>query len=263
MTTPQLLISRPGADDLGVLLVRLNRPERRNAITAEMYAGLADALTEADADDSVRVVVISGEGGHFTAGNDLVDFQSAPPTLDDDSPVIRFLRALATFRKPLVAAVEGAAIGVGTTLLLHCDLVVVSRSASLKMPFVSLGLVPEAGASLLLPRLVGHLKAAELLMLSEPVKGEEVLRLGLANRLAEPLCALPEALHLAGRLADQPLGSLILTKQLLRAPIKDALAETMMTEGALFFERLGSPEAAEAFVAFFEKRKPDFRRATG
>ena len=108
MTTPQLLISRPGAADLGVLLVSLNRPERRNAITAEMYAGLADALTEADADDSVRVVVISGEGGHFTAGNDLVDFQSAPPSLDDDSPVIRFLRALATFRKPLVAAVEGA-----------------------------------------------------------------------------------------------------------------------------------------------------------
>lgn len=263
MTIASVLSSRPGAEAAGVLLLSLNRPERRNAITAEMYASLADALVAADADDSVRVVVITGEGAHFTAGNDLVDFQSAPPSLDDDSPVIRFLRALATFRKPLVAAVEGAAIGVGTTLLLHCDLVVVSRSASLKMPFVSLGLVPEAGASLLLPRVVGHQKAAELLMLSAAISGEEAVRLGLANRLTEPQGARAEAIELAERLADQPLGSLILTKQLLRAPIQAALADTMRTEGALFFERLGSPEAAEAFMAFFEKRKPDFRAARG
>lgn len=263
MSSSQLLVSRPGAPSDGVLLLSLNRPDRRNAITAEMYGAMADALAEAAADPTARVVVITGEGPHFTSGNDLLDFQEAPPSLDDDSPVIRFLHAIATFPKPLMAAVEGAAVGVGTTLLLHCDLVVVSESAKLRMPFVSLALVPEAGASLLLPRLVGHQKAAELLLLSETLSGAEAHRLGLAARCVPEGEALQAALALALRVADQPLGSLILTKDLLRRPLRAELEAVMRAEGALFFERLGTPEAAEAFTAFFERRKPNFRGLEG
>lgn len=242
-----------------VLHVRLARPEKKNALTVEMYAALAEALRRADEDPAVRVVLLGAEGDAFSGGNDLADFLQRPPT-DETSPVLRFLHGLIEARKPVVAAVNGLAVGVGTTLLLHCDLVYAARSARFHLPFVSLGLVPEAGSSLLLPQRVGQARAAELLLLGEPFDAEQALAMGVVSAVFpdEELAARAE--ERARRLAAQPPAAVRATRSLLRRADRAALPEQMREESALFLERLRSPEAREAMQAFMERRAPDFSR---
>ena len=251
--TPDLTVRRDG----GVLHLALARPAKKNALTRAMYAGLAEALDGAAADASVRAVVLSGSAGVFTAGNDLGDFLMDPPT-GPDSPVFRFLRAASTFPKPLIAAVEGPAVGIGTTILLHCDLAYAAPDARFKMPFVDLGLVPEAASSLLLPRVAGAMRAAEWLLFGEAFSAQSALAAGLVNEVVEDPIA--RALERAHTLAAKPPEAVRLTKALLRRADAAAVQETMAVEGAHFAERLASPEAQEAFTAFFEKRAPGVSR---
>jgi enoyl-CoA hydratase/carnithine racemase len=243
--------------DDGVLHLALDRPEKKNAITRAMYGALADALADAAEDGAVRAAVLSGRGGVFTAGNDLGDFMQGPPT-GPDSPVFRFLSAAVGFPKPLVAAVAGPAVGIGTTILLHCDLAYAAPDAVFKMPFVDLGLVPEAASSLLLPRLAGPMRAAELLLFGEAFSAERAYEIGLVNAVVGDPGG--HALERAGVLARKPPAAVRQTKALLRRASADAVGETLSHEGRLFVERLASPEAQEAFTAFFEKREPDFSR---
>ncbi|WNG23049.1 enoyl-CoA hydratase [Cystobacter fuscus] len=240
--------------EAGVLTLTFNRPQKKNAFTAEMYSLAAQALRDADANDAVRVVVLAGAGGTFTAGNDLKDFLENPPT-GEDSPVFRFLHTLARFTRPVVARVEGVAVGIGTTLLLHCDYVAASERAVFSMPFVNLGLSPEGASSLLLPRLAGMALASELLMFGEPFDAATALRAGLVNRVVPD--AELEALvkSRAAALASRPVESVRLTKKLLREPLRAAVDETLSREGALFMQRLASAEAREAFNAFLSKKK--------
>jgi len=242
-----------------VLHVRLDRPEKKNALTLEMYSALAGALEAAQDDPAVRVVLLTGTGDAFTAGNDLGDFLQRPPT-DESSPVLRFLNALISAQKPVVAAVNGLAVGVGTTLLLLCDLVYAARSARFQLPFTSLGLVPEAGSSLLLPQRVGLARAAELLLLGEPFDAEQALGMGLVSAVFEDDELASGAEERARRLAAQPPTAVRLTKSLMRRAERAALPDQMKEESALFLERLRSPEAREAMQAFMERRKPDFSR---
>ena len=193
------------ARDGPILTLRLARPDKKNAITASMYTALADALEQAETDPEVRAIVLLGCNGVFCAGNDIGDFLNHPPR-DETSPTLRFVRALPRLEQPLIAAVDGLAIGVGTTMLLHCDLVYVTARARLSVPFVDLGITPEAGSSYLLPRLVGHVRAAELMMLGEAIDGETAVRLGLANRLVEPEALEKTAIAAAHALAAKPLG---------------------------------------------------------
>jgi enoyl-CoA hydratase/carnithine racemase len=220
-----------------------------------MYAGLADALTAAAGDDAVRAVVLSGSGGVFTAGNDLLDFLMEPPT-GADSPVFRFLTAAIGFPKPLIAAVEGPAIGIGTTILLHCDLAYAAPDARFRLPFVDLGLVPEAASSLLLPRLVGHVRAAERLLLGEPFGAEDALRDGLINEIVADQPVADRALERARDLAAKPPEAVRLSKALLRQGTAAAVETALHAEAAVFVERLQSAEAQAAFMAFLEKRPP-------
>lgn len=243
----------------GICHLAMARPEKKNALTAQMYGILADALGEAEADPATRVILISGAGGNFTAGNDLTDFLATPP-MDDTAPVFRFIDGFSRLQKPFVAAVEGVAIGVGTTMLLHCDLAYAGAGARFALPFANLGLTPEAASSLLLPLLVGHARAAEMLMLGEPFSAQAALDAGLVNALTEDGKALEHALERCTRLAAQPAASIRLTKQLLKRTRQTAIGETMRAEADIFRQRLVSPEAKEAFAAFFEKRKPDFTR---
>ena len=243
----------------GVFTLRFNRPEKKNALTLAMYTTLAEALGRADADDTVRVVLISGTQGCFTSGNDLADFMSSPPT-GKESPVMRFLGAISQARKPFVAAVNGTAVGVGVTMLLHCDLVYAGESAIFQLPFVNLGISPEAGSTLLLPRMMGHQRAAELLLLGEAFSAEKAREVGIVNAVCPDGELLETALAKAGKLAAQPAAAVRLTKALMRRSDVTAVRETIAEEGACFMERLRSPEAAEALRAFMEKRKPDFSR---
>jgi enoyl-CoA hydratase/carnithine racemase len=240
--------------EAGVLTLTFNRPQKKNAFTAEMYSLAAQALRDADGNDAVRVVVLAGAGGTFTAGNDLKDFLENPPK-GEDSPVFRFLHTLAHFSRPLVARVEGVAVGIGTTLLLHCDYVAASERAVFSMPFVNLGLSPEGASSLLLPRLAGMALASELLMFGEPFDAATALRAGIINRVVPD--AELEALvgSRAAALASRPVESVRLTKKLLREPLRAAVDETLSREGALFMQRLASAEAREAFNAFLSKKK--------
>lgn len=240
----------------GVMTLTFNRPGKKNALTSEMYAALADGFARAEADPAVRVILLTGAGGAFTAGNDLQDFLARPP-VGDEAPVSRFLNALATATKPLVAAVAGVAVGVGTTMLLHCDLVYAGESARLSLPFVNLALVPEAGSSLLLPRLVGHQKAAEMFMLGEPIDARIAREIGLVAEVFDDAVLLDEVRTRTAKLAAKAPEALRLTKQLMKAP-KATATEQMAVEGALFRERLNSAEAREAFTAFMEKRAPRF-----
>lgn len=254
-TSEHVLAEARGA----VLHVRLNRPEKRNALTVEMYAALDEALRRAEAEPSVRVVLISAEGETFTGGNDLSDFLQRPPT-DESSPVLRFLDALVGATKPIVVAVQGLAVGIGTTLLLHADLVYAAESARFHLPFVSLGLVPEAGSSLLLPQRVGHARAAELLLLGEPFGAQEALQMGIASAVFPDAELAQRAGERAAKLAAQPPAGVRATKALLRQADRAALPDRMRQEAALFLERLRSPEAREAMQAFLERRAPDFSR---
>lgn len=241
-----------------VLELRFDRPDRKNAITPAMYAALADGLRSAEADEDILVVTLSGSEGIFTAGNDLRDFQetSAP---DSERPVAHFLEAISTFPKVIVAGVSGPAVGVGTTMLLHCDLVLAAPSALFSLPFVDLGLVPEAASSLLLPRLIGHQRAAKHLILGDPFDAETALLYGLVAEIVDEEALDVRVRETAGRIAAKPPEAVRLTKKLLRGG-SSAVAERIAQESALFGERLKSPEAAEAFAAFFEKRPPNFSR---
>ena len=243
----------------GVLRIEFNRPEKKNAITAAMYGALADALLAADADDAVRVVLIHGKPEVFTSGNDLADFLANPPRGEDGAP-FRFLRAISRFGKPVVAAVSGAAIGIGTTLLLHCDLVYAAIGTRFALPFVNLALVPEAASSFLLPRLAGWPRAAELLLLGEPFSAEKAREIGLVNEIVAPEGLLETAMATAQKLAQKPPGALRLTKALMKDGLIAQVEQAMSREGKIFAGRLNSPEAKEAFSAFLEKRKPDFSR---
>lgn len=247
------------ASSEGVFRIEINRPEKKNALTAEMYGALADALASAEADPAVRVILFAGTGGNFTAGNDLTDFLSEPPT-DESAPVFRFLAGLTNVQKPLVAAVEGMAVGVGTTLLLHCDLVYAGATARFVLPFAKLGLTPEAASSLLLPLRTGHARAAELLMFGEPFSAQLAHELGVVNAVLPEGQVLDHALERCRKLTEQPASSLLLSKQLLKRAQQALVRETMRHENEVFRQRLASPEAKEAFAAFLEKRKPDFSR---
>ena len=244
------------SQEAGVLTIRMNRPERKNALTADMYAAMGDALKKAEADPDCRVALFLGTEGVYTAGNDIKDFLETPP-VGPDAPVSRFIGFLARTDLPLVAAVDGPAVGIGTTMLLHCDFVHVTESAMLQMPFVDLALVPEAGSSFLLPRLMGHARAAELLMLGKRFDGREAVELGIANRLTPAGELEAAAYETAHALAAKPPKALRTTKALLRQS-EDHLRHAMEREGKAFGEGLHSAEAKEAFSAFLEKRKPDF-----
>ncbi|MEK8049392.1 enoyl-CoA hydratase [Ideonella sp. DXS22W] len=243
----------------GVATIEIARPEKKNALTAAMYTAMAEAITNAGTDASVRALLITGQPGVFTSGNDLEDFMQRPPA-GPDSPVFRFMQALVACDKPVVAAVTGAAVGIGTTLLFHCDLVYVSDEARLAMPFVGLGLVPEYASSLLMPALVGHVKAAEKLLLGDPFTGEQAVEFGIANAVLPAGEVLPHARRMAERFNALPPGAVRDSKRLMRAPQREQIQAVMAEENRLFGERLRSPEAREAFQAFFEKRKPDFTK---
>lgn len=239
--------------------IELNRADKKNALTAEMYAAMADAVVAAEADAQVRVTLIHGKPDCFTAGNDLKDFLERPPH-GEDSPVFRFLQAISTAQKPLIAAVAGPAVGIGTTLLLHCDLVYAAPNARFQLPFVPLGLVPEAGSSLLLPRIAGYQRAAELLLLGRPFTAEKALAAGIVTEVIPEGELLEYALDAALGVAALPPSSLRATKALMKDRQAQPLAQAMQEEGAQFRARLSSPEAREAMTAFLEKRKPDFSR---
>ena len=243
----------------GVLTLTLNRVDKKNAITAAMYAEMARALKQATQDPAVRVVLIQGHETVFSAGNDLADFMNQPPQ-GADSSVFHFLQAVSTFPKPLVAAVSGPAVGIGSTMLLHCDLVVAGDNAAFSMPFVNLGLCPEAASSLLVPQLMGYHRAAEALLLGEPFQAEAALEAGWVNRVVPPTEANAVAQQWARKLAAKPISALLETKRLLKSGQADRLAQRMAEEGESFRRMLQEPAAKEAFAAFFEKRRPDFSK---
>ena len=250
----------------GVATIEIARPEKKNALTVAMYQAMTDALTAAKADPAVRAVLITGQPGVFTSGNDIEDFMTRGTGSEGqgsdamDSPVFLFMRALIDFDKPVVAAVTGAAIGIGTTMLLHCDFVYVSDEARLAMPFVALGLVPEFASSLLVPQLMGHRRAAEKLLLGDPFTPEQAVDCGIASAVLPAGEVVNHARRIAERFNSLPPGAVREAKQLMRGPQQEALLRTIATEGALFASRLRSPEAMEAFQAFFQKRKPDFSK---
>ncbi len=240
-----------------ILHIQIDRPKKRNALTQAMYSAIEEALGQA-AEDNTRAVVISGSKECFTAGNDLRDFMNGG--LKADSPVMRFLHRIATFEKPLIAAVAGHAIGVGTTLLFHCDLVYATADAKLKTPFVDLALVPEAASSLLMPIGLGYQRAAAMLMLGESMSGAEAHAAGVVNKIVAPEELIDTALAKARILATKPPAALRMTKALMKKTDSEAVMARMMEEGQLFMERLSSPEAMEAFSAFMQQRAPDFSK---
>jgi enoyl-CoA hydratase/carnithine racemase len=245
--------------EAGIRTLTFNRPDKKNSITSAMYGALADALAGAVDDPTVRVVLIQGHETVFSAGNDIGDFLNNPPA-GLDSPVFRFLQGIATFPKPLIAAVCGPAVGVGTTLLFHCDLVYAGDNAAFSMPFVNLGLCPEAASSLLVPQMLGYHRAAEALLLGEPFMAEAALEVGLVNRVLPPTEANAYAHSVASKLAAKPLSSLIETKRLMKKGQTERVLKTIAEEGESFGRMLREPAAKEAFGAFMERRKPDFSK---
>ena len=248
--TDAILLQR----ERGLLTLQLNRPDKKNALTRAMYTQLAEALERADADATLNAVLIQGSHECFTAGNDIGDFLDQPPS-NLDSPPFHFMQSLLNCRKPVVAAVAGPAIGIGTTLLLHCDLVYISRDARLRMPFVNLGLCPEFGSSLILPRLLGHAKAAQLLLLGEAFSGEQAAAWGIATEaLSSGDAALAKAREVALRFEHLALGAVQVTKQLMKSVDREQLRQVIEEEGALFTQRLRSQEAIAALSGFITRR---------
>lgn len=241
----------------GILTIRINRPDKKNALNLAMYRLLADSLRKADSDETVRVILICGTATCFTSGNDLADFITAPQP-GPDSPVMQFLAALVEARKPLVAAVNGMAVGIGVTMLLHCDLVYAGSGATFQMPFVNLGLCPEAGSTLLLPMIMGHQRAAELLLLGEVFSAEKARAIGIVTEVCPDGDTYAIARGKALQVAAQPAAAARLAKNLLKRSYVGLLQETIIEEGGQFLARLQSPEAAEALLAFMQRRKPDF-----
>jgi len=250
--------------EAGVCTITFNRVDKKNSITSAMYAALADAVEQAATDNAVRTVLIQGDATIFSAGNDIGDFmaQAAKPAseMPTESPAIRFLRTIAAFPKPIVASVCGPAVGIGTTLLFHCDLVYAGDNAAFSMPFVNLALVPEAASSLLAPQMFGYHRAAEALLLGEPFMAEAALEVGLVNRVVPPTEANGIAQAQARKLAAKPLTALVETKRLLKMGQQPAVLERIGVESKSFSDAMRSPAAKEAFSAFMEKRKPDFSR---
>ena len=239
--------------DKGVLAITLARPERRNAITVAMYSALADAVESAAGDAAVRLITIRGEGQDFTAGNDLADFLAAMPR-DEEIPVMRLLRALARNPKPLIAAVHGNAVGIGTTMLLHCDLVIAEEGARFSMPFVDLGLVPEAASSLLLPRLAGRRRAASWLLLGESFGAAEAQEAGIVSHIAPDGSASDALAEMVERLLAKPREALQVTQDLLRRGNAEEVLDRIELESGYFSERLKSAEVKKAIQAFFQRK---------
>ena len=254
MTTPVIVETRER-----ITRIEFNRPEKRNALSPEMYALIAQAIAAAEGDAQVRAVLIHGQRDCFTSGNDVRDFLELPRG-PGESPAAGFLRAISSAKKPLVAAVGGPAVGVGTTMLLHCDLVYAAPTARLQMPFVPLGLLPEAASSLLLPAMAGYRRAAEMLLLGQPFGAEKALAAGIVTEIVPAEELLERARAAALALAALPPASVQMTKELMKRGLAQAVQERMTEELHLFGERLKSPEAKEALRAFMEKRKPDFSR---
>jgi len=242
-----------------IAFVELARLDKKNALTGEMYGQLADAISAADKDPQVRVVLLHGAPDCFCAGNDVADFLKRPP-LAEGSPSARFFIAMQELRKPMVAAVGGPAVGIGTTMLLHCDLVYAAANARFQMPFVPLGITPEFGSTYILPLLAGYQRAAELLLLGQPFTAEKAKEVGIVTAVVSPDNLLAEAQKAAAALAALPPESIRLTKQLMKKRHAQTVRETIAEEVKVFGERLGSAEAKEAMSAFLEKRKPDFSR---
>jgi enoyl-CoA hydratase/carnithine racemase len=255
-TVPQDILSHTEGR---ILTLTFNRFEKKNSITAAMYQQLADALAAAKDDVTIRVVVLQGHEAIFSAGNDLGEFLNSPPA-GGNSPVFQFLAQISQFPKPIVAAVCGPAVGIGTTLLLHCDLVIAGDNAAFSMPFVNLGLCPEAASSLLVPQMMGYHRAAEALLLGEPIQAEAALEVGLVNRVVPPSEATRVAMQWAQKLAAKPISSLIETKRLLKKTSATQITERMAEEGTSFGRMLREPAAKEAFTAFMERRVPDFSK---
>lgn len=237
--------------DSSILTLSLNRPEKQNAITRDMYQFLADQLKEANGDFGVRAVLITHEGPHFTAGNDLFDFLNAPP-LEPGSPVMQFLEQIHTFSKPLLAAVAGNAVGIGTTMLMHCDVVVASPTTKFSMPFVNLGLVPEAGSSILFPRLAGYQRASQIFLTGEAFDSSYAKEIGLIAEISDQ--PREKALEFATKIASQPPNAIIQTKALIKSDMHDKVSAVMRVEGELFQMALQSDEAREAFMNFLAKK---------
>ena len=246
----QVLIRR----DENVLSITLARPERRNAITIAMYTALADAIEQASGDEGIRIITIEGQGQDFAAGNDLADFLEAAPRLGEEIPVWRMLRLLATCQTPILAAVHGNCVGIGTTILLHCDLVIADETARFSMPFVDLGLVPEAASSLLFPRIAGRRNAARYLLLGEPFGANEAQSIGLVSHLTASSSLQSELDRLVNALLAKPPEALRATQSLLRQGSSAEILGRMKIEGTLFAERLASAEVKQAINAFFAKR---------
>jgi enoyl-CoA hydratase/carnithine racemase len=244
--------------DGAVLEIIFARPDKKNALSNAMYRAATEALDEAQKNQGIRAVLFAAEGDAFTAGNDLADFASAATGKGDELAAHGFIEALGRAEKPIVAAVQGLAVGIGTTMLLHCDLVFMAEGAKLSTPFVNLALVPEAASSLLLPARIGHVRAFAMFALGEPISAAEAFSLGLANRVLPKDEVLPAARRAARTLATRPLGAIVATKRLMRdtQQILDRMAE----EGAVFAQRLRTDEAREAFSAFAERRQPDFTK---
>lgn len=250
MTDPHIVLEGP--TDAAVRVVRIARPEKRNALTAAMYAALADAFRALDADIATRAIVLTGDTVAFTGGNDLTDFLHQPPG-GPDAPVFQFMRALSACRKPVIAAVCGPAVGIGTTLLFHCDFVYVAHDARLSTPFVKLGLVPEFASSLLMPARLGHVRAAEWLLLGENFSGDQAAALGIANRALPAAAVLSAAMATAEQLAALPPQAVQQSKALLRAHDRTVIDATIAQEARAFGEALQSAEAKAAFSTFLRR----------
>ena len=250
----QAIVTRVEA---GVSTISFNRLERKNSITGPMYAALAEALSAAATDPLIRVAVLQGHETVFSAGNDVGDFAKTSTT-DSESPAFPFMRALAVFPKPLLAAVCGPAVGIGTTMLLHCDIVYAGDNAAFTMPFVNLGLCPDAASSLLLPQLLGYHRAAEALLFGEPLTADAALEAGLVNKVLPASQVNAYAQAQAVKLAAKPISSLVEIKRLMKRGQQAAVLQRMDDEGSIFRRMLVEPAAKEAFSAFLQKRKPDF-----
>ena len=245
--------------DQGIATITIDRPDKKNAITGAMYEAMVAGFRRAAADKSVRVVIVTGAGDAFTAGNDLKDFAD-PRFVQPDSPVLTFMQTLAAYEKPVIAAVNGLAVGIGVTMLLHCDLVYAADNATFSMPFTGLGLVPEFGSTLLLPMIAGRVRATEALMRGEPFLASEAVVMGVANAVLRSAELMPHAQAVARKLAALPPGAVRDTKKLLRQAQGNAVQETIMREASHFGPRLSGGEAREAIAAIIEKRKPDFSK---
>jgi enoyl-CoA hydratase/carnithine racemase len=244
----------------GVLRVQLNRPAKRNAMTSAMYLSLASIFGAAANDETTRVVLWHGAGDSFCAGNDIEDFLKNPPG-PGESPQARLMKALVDFDKPVVAAVHGAAIGGGTTMLTHCDFVYASESTHFQMPFINLAVVPEFGSSCSVPARIGHLRAAELILLGSPFDGRRAAELGLVTLVLSDKDVLARATETAGKLAAKPASALQASKRLMKLPFREQIKAAMKAENEEFSAQVRSEDAKEAFTAFLEKRKPNFARA--